>query len=108
MSPQFLAESITLSGGGYTIVGVVAVVALAALVIGYVLLKEVLAAVQGTAKMQDIAKAVQEGAAAYLKRQRNTLAIFGVIVFALLFPLPADGAAGRIGLSLFFLVGAGF
>jgi len=60
MSRQFLAEggSITLSGGGYTIVGVVAVVALAALVIGYVLLKEVLAAGQGTAKMQDIAKAV--------------------------------------------------
>ncbi|MGK3200559.1 sodium-translocating pyrophosphatase [Amycolatopsis sp. MEPSY49] len=110
MSRQFLAEggSITLSGGGYTIVGVVAVVALAALVIGYVLLKEVLAAGQGTAKMQDIAKAVQEGAAAYLKRQRNTLAIFGVIVFLLLFALPADDWNEKIGRSLFFLVGAGF
>ncbi|SFW59115.1 sodium-translocating pyrophosphatase [Amycolatopsis australiensis] len=110
MSRQFLAEggSITLSGGGYTIVGVVAVVALAALVIGYVLLKEVLAAGQGTAKMQDIAKAVQEGAAAYLKRQRNTLAIFGVIVFLLLFVLPADDWNEKIGRSIFFLVGAGF
>ncbi|WIX86300.1 sodium-translocating pyrophosphatase [Amycolatopsis sp. DG1A-15b] len=110
MSRQFLAEggSITLSGGGYTIVGVVAVVALAALVIGYVLLKEVLAAGQGTAKMQDIAKAVQEGAAAYLKRQRNTLAIFGVIVFLLLFILPADDWNEKIGRSIFFLVGAGF
>ncbi|RSM35971.1 sodium-translocating pyrophosphatase [Amycolatopsis balhimycina DSM 5908] len=110
MSRQFLAEggSITLSGGGYTIVGVVAVVALAALVIGYVLLKEVLAAGQGTAKMQDIAKAVQEGAAAYLKRQRNTLAIFGVIVFLLLFALPADDWNEKIGRSIFFLVGAAF
>ncbi|WP_290056025.1 sodium-translocating pyrophosphatase [Amycolatopsis solani] len=110
MSRQFLAEgaNITLSGGGYTIVGVVAVVALAALVIGYVLLKEVLAAGQGTAKMQDIAKAVQEGAAAYLKRQRNTLAIFGVIVFLLLFALPADDWNEKIGRSIFFLVGAAF
>ncbi|MET8852430.1 sodium-translocating pyrophosphatase [Amycolatopsis sp. NPDC004625] len=111
MSRQFLAEgggNISLSGGGYTIVGVVAVVALAALVIGYVLLKEVLAAGQGTAKMQDIAKAVQEGAAAYLKRQRNTLAIFGVIVFLLLFILPADDWNEKIGRSIFFLVGAGF
>ena len=109
MSRQFLAEGgITLSGGGYTIVGVVAVVALVALAIGYVLLKEVLAAGQGTAKMQDIAKAVQEGAAAYLKRQRNTLAIFGVIVFLLLFALPADDWNERIGRSIFFLVGAAF
>ncbi|AIG80681.1 K(+)-insensitive pyrophosphate-energized proton pump [Amycolatopsis japonica] len=109
MSRQFLAEGeLTLSGGGYTIVGVIAVVALAALVIGYVLLKEVLAAGQGTTKMQDIAKAVQEGAAAYLKRQRNTLAIFGAIVFVLLFALPADDWNEKIGRSIFFLVGAAF
>ncbi|WP_410647749.1 sodium-translocating pyrophosphatase [Amycolatopsis sp. cmx-4-54] len=109
MSRQFLAEGeLTLSGGGYTIVGVIAVVALAALVIGYVLMKEVLAAGQGTSKMQDIAKAVQEGAAAYLKRQRNSLAIFGAIVFVLLFALPADDWNEKIGRSLFFLVGAGF
>ncbi|MBE1576806.1 sodium-translocating pyrophosphatase [Amycolatopsis roodepoortensis] len=109
MSRQFLAEGeLTLSGGGYTIVGVIAVVALAALVIGYVLLKEVLAAGQGTSKMQDIAKAVQEGAAAYLKRQRNTLVIFGGIVFVLLFALPADDWNEKIGRSIFFLVGAGF
>src|SRR5688500_2157192 len=81
MSGQtYLAEA-SLSGGDYGVVVVVAVVALAALAVGYVLLKEVLAAGQGTAKMQDIAKAVQEGAAAYLKRQRNTLSIFGVVVF---------------------------
>src|SRR4030081_3393499 len=108
MSRQFLAEGLTLSGGDYTIVGVIAVVALAALIVGYVLLKEVLAAGQGTAKMQEIAKAVQEGAAAYLKRQRNTLALFGAIVFFLLFALPAADWSERIGRSLFFLVGAAF
>ncbi|ANN14674.1 sodium-translocating pyrophosphatase [Amycolatopsis orientalis] len=109
MSRQFLAAGeLSLTGGGYTIVGVIAVVALAALVIGYVLLKEVLAAGQGTTKMQDIAKAVQEGAAAYLKRQRNTLVIFGGIVFLLLFALPADDWNEKIGRSIFFLVGAAF
>ncbi|AXB45686.1 sodium-translocating pyrophosphatase [Amycolatopsis albispora] len=108
MSRQFLAEGPVLSGGDYSIVAVVAVVALAALVVGYFLLKEVLAAGQGTEKMQEIAKAVQEGAAAYLKRQRNTLAVFGVIVFLLLFALPAEDLNERIGRSIFFLVGAGF
>ncbi|MBM7771409.1 K(+)-stimulated pyrophosphate-energized sodium pump [Actinokineospora baliensis] len=108
MSGQFLAEGLTLTGGDRGVVAVVAVIALAALAVGYVLLKEVLAAGQGTAKMQDIAKAVQEGAAAYLKRQRNTLLIFGTAVFLLLFLLPADTAGERIGRSLFFLVGAVF
>ncbi|GLY68607.1 sodium-translocating pyrophosphatase [Amycolatopsis taiwanensis] len=108
MSRQFLAEGLELSGGDYGVVAVVAVVALAALAVGYVLLREVLAAGQGTPKMQEIAKAVQEGAAAYLKRQRNTLSIFGVVVFLLLFALPAEGWSERIGRSLFFLVGAAF
>ena len=108
MSGQYLAEGLTLSGGDYGIVVVVAVVALAALAVGYVLLKEVLAAGQGTQKMQEIAKAVQEGAAAYLKRQRNTLLVFGAIVFLLLFALPASGPGELIGRSIFFLVGAVF
>ncbi|GAB3869281.1 sodium-translocating pyrophosphatase [Kibdelosporangium lantanae] len=107
MSGQYLAEA-SLSGGDYGVVVVVAVVALAALAVGYFLLKEVLAAGQGTAKMQDIAKAVQEGAAAYLKRQRNTLLIFGTIVFLLLFALPSDSTGELIGRSVFFLVGAVF
>jgi K(+)-stimulated pyrophosphate-energized sodium pump len=98
----------TLTGGDRGVVVVVAVIALAALAVGYVLLKEVLAAGQGTTKMQDIAKAVQEGAGAYLKRQRNTLTIFGAIVFVLLFFLPADGWGERIGRSVFFIVGAVF
>ncbi|MFE9743939.1 sodium-translocating pyrophosphatase [Saccharothrix saharensis] len=108
MSRQFLAEGLELSGGDRGLVAVVAVVALAALAVGYVLLREVLAAGQGTSKMQDIAKAVQEGAAAYLNRQFRTLGIFVVVVFVLLFALPAEDIGERIGRSLFFLVGAGF
>jgi K(+)-stimulated pyrophosphate-energized sodium pump len=108
MSGQSLAVDLTLTGGDRGVVVVVAVIALAALAVGYVLLKEVLAAGQGTAKMQEIAKAVQEGAAAYLKRQRNTLLVFGSAVFLLLFLLPADSGGERVGRSLFFLVGATF
>jgi K(+)-stimulated pyrophosphate-energized sodium pump len=108
MSRQILADGIELSGGDYAIVGVIAAIALAALGVGYILLKEVLAAGQGTAKMQEIAKAVQEGAIAYLKRQRNTLVIFGAITFVLLFFLPAEDWWERIGRSVFFLIGAAF
>ena len=97
-----------LSGADYAVVGVVMVIALAALAFGYVLIKEVLAAGQGSAKMQEISRAVQEGAAAYLNRQFRTLAGFAVVVFLVLFALPADSAAERIGRSIFFLFGAAF
>jgi K(+)-stimulated pyrophosphate-energized sodium pump len=70
--------------------------------------REVLAAGQGTPRMIEIAKAVQEGAAAYLSRQFRTLAVFAVVVFGLLFLLPADDGSVRVGRSLFFLVGAFF
>jgi K(+)-stimulated pyrophosphate-energized sodium pump len=70
--------------------------------------KEVLAAGQGTPKMIEISKAVQEGAAAYLNRQFKTLAVFAGLVFLLLFLLPADDTAVRVGRPIFFLVGAGF
>jgi K(+)-stimulated pyrophosphate-energized sodium pump len=70
--------------------------------------KEVLAAGQGTPKMIEIAKAVQEGAAAYLSRQFKTLAVFAALVFLLLFLLPADSTAVKVGRPIFFLVGAGF
>ncbi len=108
MSVSTLAEGITLGANDRIVVGVVAVVALAALAIGYVLLREVLAAGEGTLKMQEIGRAVQEGATAYLNRQFRTLAIFVVIVFALLFALPADDSGERIGRSIFFIVGAVF
>jgi K(+)-stimulated pyrophosphate-energized sodium pump len=87
---------------------VVAVIALLALVVGLVLVRQVLSASEGTAKMQEIAAAVQEGAAAYLNRQFKTLSIFAVIVFFVLFVLPAETTTERIGRSIFFVVGAVF
>jgi K(+)-stimulated pyrophosphate-energized sodium pump len=57
--------------------------------------------------MQEIAAAVQEGAAAYLARQFKTLSYFVVIVFVLLFALPGDMDV-KIGRSIFFLIGAAF
>jgi K(+)-stimulated pyrophosphate-energized sodium pump len=110
MSRTLLAQGggLELSGGDYVVVGVVAVVALAALAVGAVLLKEVLAAGQGTPRMQDIGRAIQEGASAYLNRQFKTLSGFAVIVFLLLFALPAADLSERIGRSIFFLAGAVF
>jgi K(+)-stimulated pyrophosphate-energized sodium pump len=100
--------ALDLSVGDYTVVGVVAMIALAALAVGAILLKEVLRAGQGTPRMQDIGRAVQEGASAYLNRQFKTLSGFAVIVFLLLFALPADDVSERVGRSIFFLAGALF
>ncbi|MGQ0574288.1 MAG: sodium-translocating pyrophosphatase [Pseudonocardia sp.] len=108
MPASTLAQGLELQANDQVVVGVVAVVALAALAVGYVLLREVLAAGQGTPKMQDIGRAVQEGAAAYLNRQFRTLGVFVVIVFVLLFALPAEDLAEKIGRSIFFVVGAVF
>ncbi|PFG35196.1 sodium-translocating pyrophosphatase [Sanguibacter antarcticus] len=96
-----------LGSASITIVSVIAVIGLACLVVAFVLRRQVLAADDGTAKMQDIARAIQEGASAYLSRQFRTLALFAVVVFGLLFLLPGDTGI-RIGRSVAFLVGAGF
>ena len=91
MSPLALATDPThISGGDLGIVAIVAVIAVVALGVSAFFAREVLAADQGTPKMQEIAKAVQEGAAAYLNRQFRTLAVFAVIVFVLLLVLPVE------------------
>ncbi|BBF99251.1 MULTISPECIES: sodium-translocating pyrophosphatase [Pseudonocardia] len=108
MSESTLAQGLELGAGDLTVVGVVAVVALVALAVGGLLLKEVLANGEGTPKMQEIGRAVQEGATAYLNRQFRTLAVFAAIVFVLLFALPAEDLGERIGRSIFFVVGAVF
>ena len=67
---------------------------------GVITAKQVMALDAGTARMQEIAQAVQEGASAYLKRQYLTIGIVGVVLFFLV--------AATLGLSvaLGFLVGA--
>jgi len=99
---------LTLAGTNLTLVIVVAVIAIVALFMGVVFRRQVLAADPGTAKMQEIGLAVEEGAHAYLARQFKTLSVFVVIVFFLLMALPADTAGIRFGRSGFFVLGAVF
>ncbi|MFJ9210990.1 sodium-translocating pyrophosphatase [Streptomyces sp. NPDC102264] len=105
--PTSLAAAI-LTDDNRVIVIVIAVVALAALFVAQLLVRQVLAAGEGTDSMKEIAAAVQEGANAYLARQLRTLGVFAVVVFFLLMLLPADNWSQRAGRSLFFLVGALF
>jgi K(+)-stimulated pyrophosphate-energized sodium pump len=97
-----------LTGGNLVLVIVVAVIALAALAMAAMFRQQVMAAAEGTDNMKTIARAVQEGANAYLARQFRTLAIFAAIAFFALLVLPADDMTVRIFRSVFFIVGAGF
>ncbi len=71
-----------------------------AVLYGVVTASRVMAADAGTPRMQEIAQAIQEGAAAYLRRQYTTIAIVGVIVLIVLAILLGKHAA--VG----FLIGA--
>jgi K(+)-stimulated pyrophosphate-energized sodium pump len=106
--PALAAGLVQVTGANLTWVVVVAVIALLALAVAGWLVRDVLAASQGTEKMQEIAKAVQEGAAAYLRRQFKTLGVFVVVIFFVLAVLPAANESVRWGRSGFFLVGALF
>ena len=88
---------VSLSGSNQTLIIVVGVIAVIALAMAVMFRGQVLAAHDGTDNMKTIALAVQEGASAYLTRQFKTLAVFAVLAFALLFALPADDWAIKIG-----------
>jgi K(+)-stimulated pyrophosphate-energized sodium pump len=75
--------------------------------------RAVLGASAGTARMQEISAAVQEGAAAYLNRQYMTIGIVGIVVAIILWILMGwkvalgyaigsilSGAAGYIGMNV--------
>ena len=98
---------VSLEGRNQTLVAGVFVIAVLSLVVAVVFRRQVLVASDGTESMREIAKAVQEGASAYLTRQFKTLALFVVLVLVVLFVLPGDTNV-RIGRGIFFVVGALF
>ena len=60
---------------------------LAGVLYGIVTSRQILSASPGNQKMQEISKAIQEGAKAYLNRQYLTISIVGIIIFFLSTPL---------------------
>jgi K(+)-stimulated pyrophosphate-energized sodium pump len=78
-------QDFTLAGGEWFILIASALTALLALAVGFALMKGVLAQDEGTQSMKDIAKAIQEGALAYLKRQFRTIGIILVPLVIIVF-----------------------
>jgi len=74
-----------LHGGEWLMLAFSGVTAILALLVGLSLAKGVLAADQGTPTMIEIAKAIQEGALAYLKRQFRTIVVILVPVAVIVF-----------------------
>ncbi len=87
-------------------------IALAGLGYALLLVKEVYAAPIGTTRMQEITRAVREGADAYLKRQFTTVAVMIVIItIVLVATKPAEEETGwhvPIGRGIAFLMGSIF
>lgn len=75
-----------------------------AIVYGLVLAKSILKKSPGNERMQEIAKAIQEGASAYLNKQYKTIGMIAVVLFVVIGLVPNLGWTMAIG----FLVGAIF
>jgi K(+)-stimulated pyrophosphate-energized sodium pump len=99
-------QTFYLHGGEWLILLASVATALLALGVGFFLMRGVLAADEGTEKMKEIAKAIQEGAMAYLKRQFKTIGVIliplAIIVFLTSTKVKTDNLAhvpGHVALT---------
>jgi K(+)-stimulated pyrophosphate-energized sodium pump len=79
-----------------TVMWAIILCGLLSIVYGVYTVRAVMASSAGTARMQEIAAAIQEGAQAYLTRQYTTIAIAGSVIFVI------------VGVLLGWLVAVGF
>jgi len=95
----------------FTVLTLIIISGFLALLYGYIVGKQIMAASPGNSKMQEIASAIQIGARAYLNRQYKTIAIVGFLILIIItFALGVwvglgyfigaflSGAAGYVGM----------
>ena len=78
-------QNLGLTGGDKAILWAVIACGLIGIIAGVLLVRSVLAADPGSMRMREIAKAIQEGAEAFLKRQFRTIGIIVVPIAILIF-----------------------
>ena len=93
-----LPEGSPLQHGGAGALWVVLLVAVAGLVYAGMLVGQVLGADQGTEKMRTVARAIREGANAYLARQFKAIILLVFLITAILYF--ANAGEGRAGTSV--------
>ncbi|HVE76802.1 MAG TPA: sodium-translocating pyrophosphatase [Actinomycetota bacterium] len=104
---------VTLNSLEETALWVILAISVLALGVAFYLRAQVLSAPEGTEKMKEISRAIQEGSNAYLRRQFSTLSLFVILLTIGLFFLPAgavkaDETIIKVARSIAFLLGAGF
>ncbi len=81
---------------------------LTALLYGFITSRQILSLSSGNDKMQEISKAIQEGARAYLNRQYMTIGVVGVIIFILIWLIFGLSSALGFFIGAFFSGAAGY